>query len=136
MPQINQLTSVNIGYDLPFKNYGGSDIAEGLAVKYDTGNLPGSGVAPGVVITSDDTLVIGVAVSTIPAGKIGMVRMGGRAIGISSAAALTVGTVLMTDAAGKVLAQTAGKYQIGTCASTVTAANDRVAIDICRAKNA
>jgi len=135
MAQINQLGGIAVaGGDIPVKNYGGSDIADGLAVKYDTSNPPGTNTPAGVVITSSDANPIGFALGTIPAGKMGLVRRLGRAVGTASAT-IHVGDVLMTDSAGKVLPQTAGKYQIGIAASEAVNA-DKVAVDISIAKDA
>jgi hypothetical protein len=135
MAQINQLGGIAVaGGDIPVKNYGGSDIAAGLVVKYDTSNPGGTNLPRGVVITSNDTLAMGVTVTVIPAGKTGLVRTLGQAIGTASAT-IHVGQVLMSDSAGKVLPQTAAKTQIGIATSEALN-GDFVAIDIARAANA
>jgi hypothetical protein len=134
MAQINQLGGIAVnGGDIPVKNYGGSDIAAGLVVKYDTTNPGGTNLPRGVVITSDDTLAMGITVTVIPAGKMGLVRTLGQGIATASAT-IHVGQVLMSDAAGKVLPQTVTKYQIGIAASEALN-GDFVAVDIARAKN-
>jgi hypothetical protein len=135
MAQINQLAGIAIaGGDITVKNYGGTDIAAGLAVKYDTANPGGSGIPRGVVITASDVAAMGVTVTVIPAGKTGLVRTMGQAVATASGT-LHVGDIVMTDSAGKVLAQTAGKYQLGIAASEAITA-DPVLVDIARAKNA
>lgn len=135
MAQLNQLGGIAIpGGDITVKNYGVSDIAAGLAVKYDTSNPGGSGLPRGVILTASDVGAMGVAVTTIPAGKTGVVRTMGQAVATASGT-LHVGDICMTDSAGKVLAQTAGKYQLGIVASEAVA-NDAVLVDIARAKNA
>lgn len=120
--------------DVPVHNYGVSDLAEGSAVILDTSNTGGANTAVGVKLPASDVNPVGILPTAIPAGKSGVVRVYGVASGIASGT-VHVGDPLMTDSAGKVLAQTAGKFQIGICWSEAVA-NDRVLVLLDRAKNA
>jgi hypothetical protein len=134
MAQINQLGRVP-GIELPVKNYGVSDIAAGLAVIIDTTNTPaGSGTPMGVTLPASDAAAFGILVTTAVAGRMANVQLSGVAIGVASAT-IHVGDVLMTDSAGKLLPQTAGKFQIGVAMSEAVS-TDNVAVLISRAKNA
>lgn len=133
MAQINQLGGVP-GLDLAFKNYTGADIAAGIAVKLDAANPPNTNVAGGVILPTSDVDAFGVTMEILPAGKIGRVRVGGVVVATASAT-ITYGDVLMADAAGKVLPQTAGKCQIGRALSSAVA-GDAVNVHIAVAKNA
>jgi hypothetical protein len=133
MAQINQLGGVDV-LSLPVKNYGGSDIPDGSCVILDTAN-PGSSNSPrGVTLPASDVKAWGFAIGTIPAGKVGLARVYGVAPGIASGT-LHVGDVVMSDSTGAVLAQTAGKYQVGIAQSEAVS-GDRVLVLIERAKNA
>jgi len=133
MAQVNQLAATYL-LDVPVHNYGGSDLAEGVAVILDTTNTGGANTAPGVMLPASSAKSIGFLPSAIPAGKSGVMRVYGIASGIASAT-VHVGDVLMVDTAGKVLPQTAGLHQIGIAFSEAVA-NDRVLVLIERAKNA
>lgn len=64
--------------DLTFKNYGGSDIAAGLAVLADTSHPPSGDVPGGVVLPTASGGVagtIGITVEIIKAGGTGRVRV-------------------------------------------------------------
>jgi hypothetical protein len=133
MTQINQLGGVDV-LSLPVKNYGVTDIVDGACVILDTANPGSSNAARGVTLPASDVKPYGFAVGTIPAGKPGLVRVYGVGVGIASGT-LHVGDVVMCDSAGAVLAQTAGKYQVGIAQSEAVA-TDRVQVLIERAKNA
>lgn len=123
------------GGDLEFKNYGGSAIPAFTAVKIDGGNATSASAPAGVVQTTDDTNCIGFTVEAIPAGKSGRVRCYGAAVAIAGAA-ITVGTYVMSNSAGKVVAQTAGKFGIGYTMRTASADGENVTVLIAAAKNA
>lgn len=136
MAQLDQLAGIAIpGGDITVKNYGVSDIAEGLAVILDTTNTPDGGGTPiGVTLPASDVKSFGIAVTSIPAGKFGTVRVLGVAIGTASGT-IHMGDFLMTDSAGKVLVAGAGKYTIGQAMSEAVT-TDRVAVLIAKAVNA
>lgn len=134
MAQIDQLGSIATT-DLTVKNYSGSDIADKLVVILDTTNLPdGSGTPIGVTLPASDVKAFGVAVGTLPTLKMGRIRVAGAAVCVASGT-IHMGDVLMSDSAGKVLAQTAGKYQIGIAMSEAVTTED-VLVFLQRAKNA
>jgi predicted RecA/RadA family phage recombinase len=138
MAVINQLAGTFL-LDLPVHNYGGSTLAEGVAVIADTANPPGSNTAGGVVLPASDVAAIGFLTSAIPAGKSGTMRVQGVAVANPTVGAtIAFGAPVMTDSTGSVLTQTAGKYQIGYAWSAVTTAvsGDKVLVLIDRAKNA
>lgn len=137
MAQINQLAGVSTsnGLDWTFKNYTGSDIPAGTAVKIDTGNLGDTNKPQGVIQTTDDTLCIGICLTSIPAGKTGSVRLGGAAVAIAGAA-ITCGVHVMSNSSGQVVAQTAGKYAIGWALTKADVATDAVLVMVYPAKNA
>lgn len=141
MAQTNQLAGwpLGPGSDQVMGNYGGSAIAAGLAVKYDTSNPGGPNTPRGVVITSDSTLVIGITVDSIPAlangiAGTGKVRRAGMAVATASAT-IHVGQYVMSDSAGKVLPQTAGLFQTGI-ADSEALSGDSVLVWVAPAKNA
>ncbi len=135
MPQINQLASRAIlGGDITVKNYTGTDIPAFTAVKFDIANPGGTSNSRGVITTTSDANSYGVTLTVIPAGKQGLIRTHGEAVCVASGS-ISLGDTVMTDATGKVLVQTAGKYQLGI-ATSVAVANDQVTVDIARAKNA
>jgi predicted RecA/RadA family phage recombinase len=123
------------GGDIYFKNYGGSAIPAFTAVKIDSSNATSATAPPGVVQTTDDTNAIGFALESIPAGKSGRVRCYGVAVAIAGAA-ITVGTYVMTNSSGQVVAQTAGKFGIGYAIRTASASTENVPVLIMAAKNA
>jgi hypothetical protein len=135
MAVFNQLSGINNGMDIPVKNYGGSDIAMGSALKIDTGNVPDTNKAIGVVVTTSDVGCIGFAVATIKAGGHGLMRSGGVAVGIAGAA-ITVGVPVMAAASGKVVTQTAALCQIGYALSKADVDTDAIQVLIAPAKNA
>lgn len=115
------------------KNTSGSDIAEGIAVMLDTyvsGQIS-------VKMTASDVGAIGVALEPIANGKFGRVVVGGVVSCVASATITSAGgtAVVMTDAAGKVLPQTAAKYQLGYALQDAVN-TDRVDVLIAPAKNA
>lgn len=133
----NQLSGVAVqGGDIPCKNYGAADLAEGVCVKLDAANPGGAGLPRGVVLTTSHFGAYGFTTMVLYAGKVGMVRTLGQAIGISgSAVAIAEGTVLMSDAAGRMVPQTTGLTQIGVAASTTTTVGERIAVDIRSSNN-
>jgi len=125
--------------DLPVHNYGGSTLAEGVAVILDTANPATSVGAAGVVLPADATKPIGFLPSAIPAGKSGVVRVQGVAVANPTVGVtFTPGTPLMVDTTGSVLAQTATNYQVGIAWTGVATAvaGDKVLVLVDRAKNA
>lgn len=122
------------GGDLPFKNYGGSAIGAGLAVKLDTGNVPSGTNPAGVVVTTSDVGAIGVTLESIPAGKMGRVRCYGVAAA-TAGGTITVGQYVMSAASGNVVAQTAGLYGLGYALSGA-ANTEIVRVLLAVAKNA
>lgn len=137
MAVINEMsgTSTSNGMDLPFKNYGVSDIAAGLAVKLDTSNVGDTNTPQGVILTASDAGAIGFALTVLKAGGIGMVRCGGTAVAVAKAS-FNPGVVLMTNSEGKVLTQTSGLCQIGYAMTKPTADGDSCVVLIAPAKNA
>lgn len=138
MAVINQLAATYL-LDLPVHNYTGSDIVDGAGLILDTANPASAAGANGVTLPASDVNAVGFANGTIPAGKAGLLRVQG----VASAnplvgASITVGTPLMTNSTGAVLAQTAAKFQIGYAWSAVTTAvaGDKILVLIDRAKNA
>lgn len=134
MTQYNQVSGVGV-VDLTFKNTSGNDIAAGLAVIADSSNAPSPGTPGGVVLPASDVTPLGITVDAIPAGKTGRVRVTGVAP-CTCSAAVTYGAYLMTDSAGKVLAQTAGKYAIGVALGTTGGTGEVVAVLVDRSINA
>lgn len=134
MTQYNQVSGAYV-LDLPFKNTSGSDIAAGYAVIADSSNPPSTGTPGGIVLPSSDAKPLGVTIDAIPNGKIGRVRLNGVAPCICSAA-ITYGVSLMVDSAGKVLAQTTGKYAIGVALGTTAGTGEIVAVLLDRSVNA
>jgi predicted RecA/RadA family phage recombinase len=138
MPIINQLAGTHL-LDLPVRNYGVADLAEGAAVMLDTTNVASSQQAAGVVLTASAANAIGFLTSAIPVGKAGTVRVQGVAVANPLVGTtIAAGAPVMTNATGAVLAQTAGNAQIGYAWSAVTTAvaGDKVLVLIDRAKNA
>lgn len=132
MAQLNALGTIPT-LTLPCKNTSGSDIAEGIVVSlatYVAGQisigLPASDVGP-----------FGVTAEAIANGKVGRVIVSGVANCIASATITSAaGTAyVMCDNAGKVLPQTAGKYQTGIALQDAVS-TDRVNVFLCPAKNA
>lgn len=116
-------------------------VGANLVVKYDTSNVGGPSLPRGVIITSDDTLCIGVTVDALAVapvagvpGPVGRVRRAGMAV-CTASATIHVGQYLMSDSAGKVLPHTAGKYQIGI-ADSEAVSGDLVNVWLEIAKNA
>jgi hypothetical protein len=119
MAQLNQVSGIAVpGGDIVVKNYSGSDIGAGLAVILDATNTPkGSGVGPvGVTLPASDAAFFGITLETIPTLKTGRVRWMGAAVGTASAT-VHIGATVMCDSAGKILTQTAGKFQAGMAGS-------------------
>jgi hypothetical protein len=124
------------GGDIPVTNYGGTDIAANVAVKFDTtaGNylgvlpLTGADAGKGRAVTLD----------TIKAGKQGRVRVAGAAL-MTADGALSAGDVVKAgiDAGeeGHAKACGAAEAQFGFCL-TNAADNAEVLVWIDRAKNA
>ncbi len=135
MAVINQLSGIGIGMDIPVKNYTGADIAAGTALKIDTGNVPDTNKAIGVVQTTSDVGCVGFALTPLKAGGHGLMRSGGVAIGIAGAA-ITVGVPVMSNASGKVVTQTAALAQIGYALSRADVDTDAIQVLIAPAKNA
>jgi hypothetical protein len=133
MAQVNQLGRVP-GIELPFKNYSVAAIAQKLAVIRDTTNLPGAGTPAGITLPASDVAAFGILVTNAAVGGMANVQITGVAIG-TAIATIHIGDVLMTDSAGKLLPQTAGKYQIGTAMSEALTGED-VAVFLHQAKNA
>lgn len=138
MPGSNVTTGgIYGGYDAPFFNYSGADIPAGSVVKIDTTNVPSPTKGAGVVVTAATTDVpIGIAVDKIPANGAyaAKVRCCGQAVAIANGA-VTVGDLLMPNAAGAVSTQTAGKPQIGVALNSATN-GQTVVTSIACAKNA
>jgi hypothetical protein len=135
MANYNQPTRTTVvGGIKTVKNYGVSDIAEGLCVKPDTSNTGSNSAPMGVILTADDAKAWAVTMQIIKAGQSGEVQTLGQTWATASGT-IHVGDPLMTDSAGKVLAQTAGKYQIGIAVSEAVS-GDPCQFDIARAKNA
>lgn len=135
MAQINQLSRTRVpGGDDTVKNYGVTDIGAYLAVILDTTNTPGSGTPKGVTLPASDVGAYAFTITPLVAGKLGQVQTLGIAIGTASAT-IHIGDYLMTDSAGKVLPQTAGKYQIGQAQSEALT-GENVLVRIATAKNA
>lgn len=132
MPQINQLGGVQL-LDLPVKNFTGSDIPDGTALIFDVANLATSNLPAGVV-TSTGTTGIGFASGVIPTGKTGLMRVYGIAVAIAGGT-INPNDVLMTNASGQVVTQTAAAPQVGYCLSAAVA-TDKVQVLISRSKNA
>jgi len=138
MAIINQLAGTHL-LDIPVHNYGGSTLAEGVAVIFDTTNVATSSGAPGVALPASDVKAVGFLVSAIPAGKSGLLRVQGIALANPTVGAtFAPGDPVMSDSTGSVTAQTAGKYQIGIAVTGVTTAvsGDKVLVLVDRAKNA
>jgi hypothetical protein len=132
MAQLNQLGTIPT-VTLTCKNTSGSDIAEGIAVildTYVTGQLS-------VKLPASDVGAFGVTAEAIPNGKMGRVIVTGVANCTASATITSAGATayVMTDSAGKVLPQTAGKYQLGIALQDAVS-TDRVNVLLCQAKNA
>lgn len=106
----------------------GADIAAALAVKLDA-------ATDGVTITSSDVGAFGVTVDLIKTGKYGRVAVSGVAV-CTAGGTVTKGAPVMTDAAGKVIDQTAGKYQLGIALDGTTVSGDQVRVLLKQAKNA
>lgn len=135
MAVIEQLGGLPVtGADVSFKNFGVSDIAAGTVVKADTSNPPSPTLPGGVVAVTDDTNVLGVALETLVAGKMGRVRLAGGAV-CTAGGTITFGDVVMSANTGTVVAQTAGKYQLGIALSSA-ASTEKVLVWIDKAKNA
>lgn len=137
MAQLNQLGSIAIpGGDLTVKNYQGADIAAKRVVKFDTTNVPGgSGSSPrGVLLTSDSTFALGITLNTLVTLRLGQIRLLGAAI-CTASATVHIGDWLMSDAAGKVLPQTAALTAIGRSMSEAANGEDCL-VWLCPAKNA
>lgn len=134
MAQINQLGRVP-GIELPVKNYGVSAIAEKLAVIIDTTNLPGVSTPMGVTLPASDVGAFGILTCGAAAGGMASVQVSGVAR-CTAGAAVTIGAYVMTNSVGKIVAQTAGKYQIGMAMSTTDGADQDVLVLLCQAKNA
>jgi len=135
MAQLNKLGNVPRNL-LTVKNTSGADIAAGLAVIPDTTNTPGgSGTPMGVTLPASDVGAFAIAIETLTNTRLGRVAVvGSVAIGTASGT-IHVGNYVMTDSAGKVLVQTAGKYQIGIALSEAVS-GDSVSVLIAPAKNA
>lgn len=132
MAQIKQLGVIPTVV-LGCKNTTVSDIAEGIAVILDTyvaGQIS-------VKLPASDVGAFGVTQEIIPAGKYGRVIVSGVANCTASATITSAGATayVMTDAAGKVLPQTAAKYQLGIALQDALNA-DRVMVLLAQAKNA
>lgn len=130
------------GGDIPFHNYGGSDIGAGLAVLLDTSNPGGTGdKVPGVVLPTASGGVagqIGVTVNAIPAGKTGLVRVYGVAV-CTANGTVTIGETVMTSDTtsklGYVKTQTTAGAQLGVAIGSATDGN-QVQVLLHLAKNA
>jgi Uncharacterized conserved protein (DUF2190) len=122
------------GGDLPFKNYGGSAIAAGLAVKLDTGTVPSGTNPAGVVVTTSSVGAIGVTMESIPAGKMGRVRCYGVAPA-TAGGTIAVGDYVMAANTGVVVTQTAGLFGLGYALSGA-ASTETVRVLLALAKNA
>jgi hypothetical protein len=89
---------------LPFKNFGGSDIAAGLGVLADTSNVPVGDYAGGIVLPTNGGGVVGtlgVTVERIPAGGTGRVRVYGVSV-CTANGSITYGTpVQISDTSAK-----------------------------------
>ena len=133
MAQVNQLGAIHL-LDISVHNYGGSDLAEGVAVILDTSNPGTATTMPGVTLPASDAKAFGILPAKIPAGKDGYCRVYGVAVGTATGT-LHVGDYVMTDSAGGVKAQTAGLYTLGMALSEAVN-GDRVQVLIDRAKNA
>jgi hypothetical protein len=129
-------TSTSNGTEMTFKNYTGSDIPAGTAVKCDTSNPPSNTAIAGVVQTSSDVGCIGICLTTLPAGKTGIVRLVGPTVVAIAGAAITYGVVVMANSSGQVVLQTSAKQQIGIALSTATVSTDAVVIMLASAINA
>lgn len=106
----------------------GVDIAEGRVVKLDA-------ATDGITITSSDVGAFGITVDTIKVGKYGRVAVYGVAVAVAGGT-VTKGAPVMSDSAGKVVDQTAGKYQIGIALDGTTTSGDQVRVLLTQAKNA
>lgn len=132
MAQINQLGTVP-SVTLACKNTSGTDIAEGIVVAlatYVAGQIS-------IGLPTNDVGPFGVTAEIIANGKVGRVIVSGVANCIASATITSAaGTAyVMCDSAGKVLAQTAGKYQVGLALQDAVS-TDRVNVLLAIAKNA
>ena len=135
MTQLDRLGNVPVNV-LPCKNTSGSDIAAKLAVILDTSNPPdGSGTPMGIKLPASDANAFGITLEAIPNNKIGRVAVIGSVAVGSASGTVHVGDYVMTDSAGKILAQTAGKYQIGMSLSEAVSTDD-IKVLIMPAKNA
>jgi precorrin-4 methylase len=132
MAQIKQI-GTNPVLTLPCKNTSGSDLAEGIVVMLDT-YVAGQ---YSVKLTASDVGAMGVTAEAIANGKIGRVIVAGVASCTASATITSAGgtAVVMADSAGKVLPQTAAKYQVGFALQDAVS-TDRVAVLLAFAKNA
>lgn len=113
--------------DIPFKNYGLVDIPAGAALVFDTSNPFTSGDGPGGVKVPATSGSIaepcGIAVETIPAGKIGRVRKLGAYPAVASGT-VTYGDFVQIDSAsgkeGRVKTCGAATAQLGQALNTAT----------------
>lgn len=128
--------------DLPFMNYGVTDIPANRAVSIDATNLVGTGTNAGIgvkVVAADGDVVVGVTMEIIPAGGVGRVRTGGIAPCIADGA-ITAGTFVDASAqagnVGYVKAHGAGKATVGIALATSAADDDVVPVLIALGFNA
>jgi hypothetical protein len=105
---------------LTFHNFGVSDIAAGVGVLADTGNLPVGDLAGGIVLPTASGGVVGtlgVTVERIPAGRSGRVRTKGVSV-CAADGSITYGTtVQISDTSaklGRVKTCGSGVIQLGT----------------------
>ena len=142
MANFNELAaySITMGGDLPFHNYGGTDIPAGTGMLMDTVNVQSSNLAPGVVVPTAAGGVVGtlgIAIETIPAGKNGRVRLYGAYPMICDGAITAGAFVQVSDTAGKmgrVKTKGAGVIQLGQALGT-GADGDPILVLVDKAQN-
>lgn len=150
MANFLQISEQATDLDYAFINLQAADIPAYSAVVVDAANaLSVSNIVDGLAVklpsAATGGTVIGITLETLrgttftggPAG-VGRVRTIGPVVKAITSAATAAGVPVMTDATGlgTVIAQTAGKAQIGISLSASTAANDEIALVLCQANNA
>lgn len=121
--------------DIAVTNASGADIAVGDVVKLDTSHpLSSSQQWPGVTATTTDDYPFGVAMTSIPNGKQGLVRRQGIAQVVAQAS-ITAGDVVSCSTSSKVKTTPGGKAQLGQALLGATSDGDKITVALDIAKN-
>lgn len=125
-----QWASIPCPYDLAVKNTEASTtIAAGNVVKLDTSNLlSGTQGNFGVLQGTADAIPFGVAMESIAAGKSGRARPMGPVVQATASGAITAGTSVQADSAGKVKTAVTDKAALGVALTTTTTDGDPILV--------